>query len=117
MKYVSIPLLALLLAGCAGTPPAKPGDAPKPVTSVASANSTDKNGAVTADKIMEMKKEGYTIANQNGETYFCRRELKTGSRLARETVCLTEREIDEIREQTQRGLSNVMRQQAPPQGK
>jgi hypothetical protein len=121
VKVTTIFFTTLLLAACAGTPESKPADPAKPIPPVATANSatkpTNKDGPITSEKILAMQKEGYTIANQNGETYFCRKEVKTGSRVARETVCLTEKEIDDLREQTQRGLGNMMRQQPPPQGK
>jgi hypothetical protein len=64
-----------------------------------------------------MQKEGYKIVNRDGEVYFCRADKKTGTRLARETVCLTEKQADALREATQRSLGNIAREQAPPQGK
>jgi hypothetical protein len=60
-----------------------------------------------SDKILAWQREGYTLMNTDGETYFCRKETKTGSRLAHETVCLTEKQMDDLRDQTQRSLRDI----------
>jgi hypothetical protein len=71
---------------------------------------------VELKRLAEAKKMGYTVVNQDGKELFCHTGLKTGSRVERETTCMTAKEIDDLREQTQRGLMNTTRQLAPPQG-
>jgi hypothetical protein len=49
----------------------------------------------------------------------CRSEPKTGSRIQREsdTTCLTAKQWDDLRAQTQQGISNYMRTDAAKGGK
>ncbi len=109
------------LAACSGsptkepdtTPTAAPTEAPSSGTTQASADSQK----LTPERIMQLQREGYTLVDRNGEQYFCRSEKKTGSRLARETVCMTESQIVALRDQTKRGLARTMREIPPPQGK
>ena len=68
-------------------------------------------------RIAEAKKSGYTLVNREGTVLFCRTRLKTGSRLVRETECLTEDEIDMLGDASRRGLADITREQPPPQGK
>jgi hypothetical protein len=111
----------LLLSACSGSPPAQ-----EPVAT-ASAAPTNSNALaahqpsadpqkLTPERIMQLQREGYKLVDRDGETYFCRTEAKTGSRLARETICMTEPEITRLREQTKQGLGRVMRERPPPQG-
>ncbi len=109
-------LIAILGTGCAGTPTAPtPAAQAKPVAATASAPDS-KDGPLTGEKILAMQHAGYTLINKNGEVLYCRSDAKTGTRISRDTVCLTEKEMIALREETQRDLGNVMRQQPPRQG-
>jgi hypothetical protein len=105
-------------AGCSGTPAVSEQAAPASSTSSRApdqASNTDSQ-TLTPERIMQLQREGYKLVNRDGETYFCRTETKTGSRLARETICMTEAEIASLRQQTKQGLGRVMRERPPPQG-
>ena len=73
--------------------------------------------ATTGDKLVALQREGYKIVDRDGETVFCRTEKKTGTQIARQTVCMTEKEMALLREQTQRQIGDISRQRPPPQGK
>jgi hypothetical protein len=111
------------LMGCSGSAPAQEPVATKPAPANTTASNPSTTQAatdpqkLTPERIMQLQREGYTLVDRNGQQYFCRTEKKTGSRLARETICMTEPEIVALREQTQRGLGRVMREVPPPQGK
>ena len=49
------------------------------------------------------------IQNEKGEEVICRREAKTGSRLARETICMTKAEWLRVSEESQRQTKKSMR--------
>ena len=59
---------------------------------------------------------GAKIQNEKGEAMICRREAKTGSRLARETICMTQAEWTRVSEQSQRETKKTMRMGKIPQG-
>jgi len=80
------------------------------------ADPAGKVGPLTGEKVLALQHEGYTIINRNGEIMYCRAEPKTGTRITHDTVCLTEKEMLALREETQRDLGNVMRQQPAKQG-
>src|SRR6267154_4510910 len=61
------------------------------------------------EALLIAQRQGYTLVNKNGETYYCRDEKKTGSRLAHSTVCLTQKDRDSLRQQTQRSLGELTR--------
>ena len=103
-----------ILAGCAGQP-TKP--AATTVVKASQQAPLKADGTVDKDALVNARKLGYTVKNENGETLYCRTENKMGSRVEKETVCLTAQQIDELREQTQRSLGNIMREIPPPQGK
>ena len=47
------------------------------------------------------------MQNEKGEEMVCRREAKVGSRLARETVCMTKTEWMRVAEESQRATREV----------
>jgi hypothetical protein len=108
---------ALVMAGCAGQPAAAP-PAPRYVT--ASGQPADPvhlstpEDDVNARRLVDAKKRGYTLVNTNGESMYCRSDLKTGSRVQRDTVCLTESELDALHDQTRQALQNL--KVSPPSG-
>jgi hypothetical protein len=68
-------------ATAAATPPAT-----APATGVRT--SAEKEELVKA--IETAIKKGYKVVNEDGQTLYCRKELKTGSRVRSNLVCLTE---------------------------
>jgi len=120
-KFLAIALTgSLALGACTGSQPAQQPVAKTATQAAAAAPGSQASGGdaqnLTAERIMQLQREGYKLVDRNGQTYFCRTEAKTGSHLAHETVCMTEAEITALREQTQRGLGRVMRERPPPQG-
>jgi hypothetical protein len=121
MKSLLIVLLGCLAAACASQTPADGQASPALAVNAKSetkapvaAPTMDRN--ITSEKILAMQRQGYKIINQDGETYFCRREVKTGTHLPGDIVCITEKEAAALREETQRRLEDFSRQVPPPQG-
>ena len=59
---------------------------------------------------------GYKIIQKNGEKLYCSKRLATGSHLKTQQTCLTQKELDELKDATKRGLQNISHQAPPPQG-
>ena len=62
---------------------------------------------VTLDEINTAIEAGVQIQNEKGEEMVCRREAKVGSRLARETICMTKAEWMRVSEESQRATQEV----------
>jgi hypothetical protein len=105
LKTLELTLAAtilVLLGSCASKPePAKTVPAPT---------------NVTLDELNTAIEGGAKIQNEKGEEMLCRREAKTGSRLARETICMTQAEWTRVSEQSQRETKKTMRMGKIPQG-
>jgi hypothetical protein len=56
------------------------------------------------------------LQNEKGEEMVCRRESKTGSRLARETICMTKSEWLRVAEESQRATRKSLRTGKIPHG-
>jgi hypothetical protein len=110
-KVAATPAVAPTIAVAAA--PATPATATTP----AQTPDTINGQPLSPDRIVALQKAGYTFVDRDGQTYACRRDTKTGSRLARETVCMTPAQADALREETQRRLGDMMRNVPPPQGK
>lgn len=110
-----IVLTAALIAACAGQPTTP---ATTTVTNASQPTSkagpVDANGKINAESLANAKKMGFTPVNQDGQVLYCRSDLKTGSRVERETVCMTLAEIDSLREQTKQQMSDFARRAPPP---
>ena len=106
MKIFNLTVLAataVLLGACASKPPEQPARiVPAP---------TD----VTLDEINAAIDNGVKLQNEKGEEMVCRKEAKTGSRLARETVCMTKAEWTRVSEESQRATQKTMRLGKIPQ--
>jgi hypothetical protein len=107
-------LMSMLAAGCAGQQVSAPTTVVERVPEGAKELAPKTDDTISEDRLAEAKKMGYKLVNQDGQEFFCRTNLKTGSRVQRETVCVTQQDIDELREQTQQGLANTTRQLPPP---
>lgn len=103
MKTLLFVAIALSLGACAGQPPAK---------AEAEASPSD----ITLEKINAAIDDGTKLQNEKGEEMICRKEAKTGSRLARETVCMTKAEWLKVAEESQRATQKSMRLGKVPHG-
>lgn len=121
--------LAQLMTACASVPgPAAPATTPVAASS-APARSTAAPAApaaaphvvpvsqLSAEEIVNLKRLGYKLVDENGETLYCHTDTKLGSRLQHDNTCLTEREMIALREETQRRLQYITTQVPPSQGK
>jgi hypothetical protein len=88
----------VLAAGCASTPKEAP---------------VEKEVPIDATNIVPAQKAGYKVVNKDGETLYCKRNLKTGTRLRQETACLSEKEWRELSDTSQRSVE-AMRRTTPP---
>jgi hypothetical protein len=123
-RTLLLPLsLSLLVAACASAP--RPGAAPAapaaPATATAPAAATTPRfvapvNKLTGDQIVALQKQGYKLVDSNGTPLFCLTENKTGSRLQKDNICMTEQEMVMLHERTQRDLENVERQVHAAQG-
>ncbi len=123
---VSLSFVVGILAACAGTPSSPPPAAAAPTTYIdASGNPVTQVSAKTPEgnldtkKLAEAKKAGFTVINQDGVELLCRSEAKTGSRITRDTdtTCLTAKQWDDMRAQTQQGVENYYRTNAAKGGR
>ena len=106
MKNLNLVLFVssiLLLGACATAPKEPPKTVPEPTN-------------VTLDELNTAIEGGVKIQNEKGEEMICRREAKTGSRLARETICMTQAEWVKVSEESQRATKKSMRQGRIPHG-
>ena len=98
MKTVNLALFAatLLLLGACTTAPMQPAKAvPHP--------------SVTLDEINLAVENDAKLQNEKGEEMVCRREPKIGSRLARETICMTKDEWFLVSEESQRNHKKTLK--------
>ena len=110
MKTFNFTLFAasfVLLGACAGTP-----EKPAPT-----AESVPPPANVTLDEINLAIENGVQLQNEKGEEMVCRREPKVGSRLARETICMTKTEWLRVADESQRATQKSMRTGKIPHGK
>ena len=105
----------LALAACAGQ--AHPPAPHTTYVSNADVVGTADNGTSIEKMVLDAKRQGYTVVDENGETMFCHKVARTGSHLANETTCMTAQQMADLREQTQRNLQNFQIQSRPPAGK
>lgn len=93
-------ILALSVTTCASVRAETPG-VPSPAVPTSAATTTPATAPGTevrtsAEKEELVKaietaiKQGYKVVNEDGQTLYCRKELKTGSRVRSNLVCLTE---------------------------
>ena len=113
--------LVVVLAGCAGIPPAKETTAAAPaaaVTKQANANgATETRVKLDASNIAEAQAAGYKIITRNGEKLYCRKDFVTGSHLSTKTTCLTEAERQKEYEAARTAMDEMRKLNPPPVGK
>ncbi len=106
MKKITLTLFAssiVLLGACASAPKEPPKTVPPPTN-------------VTLEELNTAIEGGVKIQNEKGEEMICRHEAKTGSRLARETICMTKAEWLKVSEESQRATRKSMRLGKIPHG-
>ena len=103
MKQAAL-ILALLLAGCASQPTTAP------VTAGSLAPASQEEEVRLA--VQEAVEKGYKVVTDDGQTLYCRKDLKTGSRVQSNLTCLTEDQLadaaarrDRLRQQYPEGQS------------
>ena len=96
---------ALLLGACASKPPEQ--QPAKVVPPPADMTLEELNVAID---------NGVKMQNEKGEEMVCRKEAKTGSRLARETICMTKAEWAKVSDESQRNTQKNMRLGKVPHG-
>jgi hypothetical protein len=113
--------ILLFVAGCAGQPASQP---PPTATYVNASGQRleqvsvrNADGDIDAKRLVNAKKEGFTVINKDGETLFCKTWDKTGSRVLKDTQCLTAQQLDLWHEQTQQAMQEYLRTNAPVQGR
>ena len=104
-KFSLVAAVVMSLGACAGSPPVQ-----QPAKVVPTP--TD----VSLDEINAAIDNGVKLQNEKGEEMLCRKEAKTGSRLARETVCMTKAEWTKVAEESQRATQKTMRLGKVPHG-
>jgi hypothetical protein len=120
---IVIVLSALAIAACTSTQKAPPQTATTYVNSATGATVTQvdvpvtDSGDVDTKRLEQAKKDGYQVVNKDGETLFCRSEMKTGSHVQKETTCLTAKQLDAMHEQTRIGVQSYIHTNAPVQGR
>jgi len=93
----------LSMAACASNPPEPTKVVPPP---------TD----MTLDELNVAIDNGVKLQNEKGEEMLCRKQAKTGSRLARETICMTKVEWEKVSEASQRNTQKTMKLGNIPRG-
>jgi hypothetical protein len=115
MRMPVFGLAFALVVGCASQsqkapPSAAPAGAAKTAPAATPATPAPKT-------VQDAQKAGYKIVNENGNTVYCRDQLKTGSHVRHETICLTMEELEAAREASHRNMDQLMKPVPPPQGK
>jgi len=106
LKTLDLTLIAaslLLLGACASKPEKAREPVPPPQN-------------VTLDELNVAIDGGVKIQNEKGEEMLCRREKKLGSRLSRETICMTKAEWLRVSEESQRATKKTMKHGNIPRG-
>jgi hypothetical protein len=112
MRIHNILLLLLIVAGCAGTPPAP--ETPAEVAK-SGAEVTDPQ-KVDTDVIMAAQEGGQKLVNEDGQQMICRREKQTGSHLHQKTICMTREDWDKTAAASKQTMEDIARQRPPRQG-
>lgn len=103
-KLTLFAVSVLSLAACASKPPEQVAKVVPPPTDM------------TLDELNVAIDNGVKLQNEKGEEMICRKEAKTGSRLARETICMTKAEWAKVSDESQRNTQKNMRLGKIPHG-
>lgn len=133
---VVTPVATILLYACAGTPtsPREPSvvaggsanlaasTSEKPAVAAADVRSQSAlvaaaiqaDPTLTAARIHELSVEGYDLVMRKGQPIFCRNNIKTGSHIVRDSVCMNAAEVEIARANAQRNFGNALNSVAHP---
>jgi hypothetical protein len=109
MRIHWILVASALIASCASrphSPPAVPVVAQNTVPAAVNPVAT----------VQEARLAGNKIVDQDGATVYCREQLKTGSHLRKELICLTAEQLEAARDASKRNLDQMQRRIPPPHG-
>jgi len=110
MRMLTIALAVALLAGCASQPSAPTAaSAPAPVAAAAPV-AVAPAAAPTAPAAAKSAYPGYKTKTIKGETVYCKKVAKTGSRFEVET-CMTEPEMERMMQQAEADRDQFRRNQ------
>lgn len=98
MTRMFVCVLAALIAGCASKAP------------------ETRQVPIDASNVAEVQRAGYKLVNKDGEKLYCRTDNVTGSRVRTRTQCLTEQELFDQINDTQRTMSWMNRNSPGPNG-
>ena len=104
LKLTLLAATALLLGACASKPPEQIAKVVPPPTDM------------TLEELNVAIDNGVKLQNEKGEDMICRKEAKTGSRLARETICMTRAEWVKVSDESQRNTQKTMKLGNIPRG-
>ena len=93
--------LALWLAACASPPPTTPATA----GSLAPASEEEEIRLA----VQEAVEKGYKVVTEQGQTLYCRKDLKTGSRVQSNLTCLTKDQLADQRRGSFDYVNNMQR--------
>jgi hypothetical protein len=123
MNRTSVLMLALCAVACSSQPrqttPTQLSQAPvatqyvSPTGQKLAQMPTSGDAMSDEKRIADARKAGYKLVNTNGEELFCRTDPKIGSRVQKETTCLTAKQLDDMHDQLRLGLSKLPGQAAP----
>jgi putative hemolysin len=109
MHHRILAAATFVIAGCASPQPASEPD-------VAPAAAAPAQAATAPTTSEYAKKQGYRVVERDGETYYCYEELRLGSRVAQRTICLTEAELEAVRQGSKENLERIQRNPVRIQG-
>ena len=117
MRLIWIGLVLTTSAAWASEPPQST-SAPAPAATTAAPVTAAETPPASSKgmTVQQAQKAGYKIVSENGKTVYCREQLKTGSRLRKETICLTAEELEAAREASRRNMDQMQRAIPPPHG-
>jgi hypothetical protein len=109
MNRTSVLMFALLAVACTSQPRQAPvATQYYSQTGQKLAQMPASSGGMTDEqRVSEAKKAGFKLVNTNGEPLFCRTDPKIGSRVQKETTCLTAKQLDDMHDQVRLGLSKL----------
>jgi hypothetical protein len=70
-----------------------------------------------AANLAKARKLGYRIVDKNGETVYCHDSVATGSHLNKRTICLTEKQWENVSVNSARAMEKMQRTTNPCPGK
>jgi hypothetical protein len=102
MRFI-LGMMAVLVAACAGQPPA--------------ATTPPRQVKVDASNVVDVQRAGYKIVDKDGQKLYCSKDGTTGTHLRQTTTCLTEQQWQQVHDATNRTMQSIATQAPPPSGR